>query len=57
MPVFLCDCGVQILVVPDLFAMEIAIINHLKLHEELTGVAISEEFLTKEIICLLAKQG
>lgn len=55
MRIFLCDCGVQILVVPDLFAMEIAVINHIKLHKQLTGETLSEELLTEKIICLLGK--
>lgn len=56
MPIFICDCGVQILVVPDLFAMEIAVINHIKLHKQLTGETLSEELLTKKIIGLLSKK-
>jgi len=56
MPIFLCDCGTKILVVPDMFAMEIAIINHIKLHRQLTGATISEQSLTEKIISLINKQ-
>lgn len=56
MHIFQCDCGMQILIVPDIFAMEIAIINHIKLHKQLTGTIISEELLTKKIISSITNQ-
>jgi hypothetical protein len=48
MPVFVCDCGATILIVPDIPAMVKAIRNHLKEHN--SDPAFTEDKLTKEIL-------
>lgn len=55
MPIYSCDCGVQILIVPDIPAMNEAIKNHLAIHKELTGKTLTEESLAKRIIESLSK--
>jgi hypothetical protein len=53
MPTYLCDCGTQLLIVPDLQAMNKAIEEHLIIHKNLTGKILTEEKLTQKIIkCL-----
>ena len=53
MPVFNCQCGMKILLVPDLTAMGKAIKNHLIEHKRLTGSDLTEEILTQEILKVL----
>jgi hypothetical protein len=53
MPIFLCDCGVQLLIVPDVHAMDRAIENHLVLHKQLTGKTLKEQELTERILSVL----
>jgi len=55
MPVFNCDCGSTILVLPDIAAMNKAIKNHLIAHEKLTGKCLAEETLTQEILKVVSK--
>jgi hypothetical protein len=50
MVVFNCSCGVKILIVPDLAAMNKAIEEHLVEHKKLTGKSLSEEALAQEIL-------
>jgi hypothetical protein len=50
MPIFNCSCGVEILIVPDLPAMEKAIKNHMIEHKKLTQQHLTEEVLTEEIL-------
>jgi hypothetical protein len=53
MPVFTCTCGLKILLVPDLTAMNTAIKNHMIEHKRLTGSDLTEEILTQEILKVL----
>jgi hypothetical protein len=55
MPLFTCDCGKQILIVPDVTAMNMAINAHLALHKQLTGKVITEQKLTEMILETLLK--
>jgi hypothetical protein len=55
MPVYICDCGTRILIVPDVSAMNEAIRNHLDIHRKLTGKALAEEDLAKRIIGCLSE--
>lgn len=55
MPVFICSSGVQILIVPDLAAMNKAIEEHLIEHKKLTGKSLSEEALAQEILIAIAE--
>ena len=55
MPIYSCDCGVQILIVPDVSMMNGAIKNHLAVHKKLTGKTLTEESLAKRIIVFLSK--
>ena len=50
MPVFNCLCGIKILIVPDLPAMDKAITNHIIEHKKVTGQSLTEETLTQEIL-------
>jgi hypothetical protein len=54
MPIYKCECGTRILIVPDFHAMARAIKKHLSAHKELTGKSLSEETLTQEIIKVIA---
>jgi hypothetical protein len=47
-----CGCGVRILVVPDLVAMDKAIKNHLLGHK-----GANEQFLVKQILNAASKQA
>lgn len=53
MPFFKCSCGIDI-IVPDLYAMEKAIENHLIEHKKLTGQRLTEEILTQEILKVIS---
>lgn len=55
MPVFNCSCGVKILIVPDLPAMNEAIENHLIEHKRITGQILDEEIFVQEILISLAE--
>ena len=55
MLLFCCDCGTDILLVPDVSAMNKAIKNHLIAHEKLTGKCLPEETLTQEILKVISK--
>jgi len=50
MPIFNCICGTRLLIVPDLAEMERAIKNHIIEHKKLTGLKLSEEHFTQEIL-------
>ena len=50
MPVFNCSCGIKILIVPDLPAMNKALKKHQIEHKELTGKDIDEEILSHGIL-------
>jgi hypothetical protein len=60
MPIIRCICGFEILVVPDLKAMNVAIKTHLTEHkkqnESFHRVDWLEEFLTEQILVVSAKQ-
>ncbi len=53
MPVFVCECGTKILIVPDVPAMAKAIRKHLK--EHCSDPALTEDKLTKEILKALVR--
>ena len=53
--VFCCNCGTEILLVPDVSAMNKAIKNHLVQHEKLTGKYLTDEKLTEEILKVISK--
>jgi hypothetical protein len=53
MPILLCDCGSEILIVPDIASMDKAIRAHLILHKQLTGKPITEQKLTEMILAVL----
>ena len=55
MPVFNCPCGAQILIVPDLPAMNRAIAKHLVEHQKKTGQILSEGTLAQEILIAIAE--
>lgn len=55
MPVFHCLCGINILIVPDLPAMNKAIKNHITEHKKLTGSGLTEEILTQKILKVVIK--
>ena len=60
MPTFRCVCGCQILVVPDLKAMNRAIKNHLAEHKKADyGLSFDslEEFLTERILIVASKMN
>jgi hypothetical protein len=50
MPVFNCSCGIKILIVPDLPAMNKALKKHLIEHKKITGQCIDEDYLIQEIL-------
>ena len=50
MLIFNCVCGTNILIVPDLAEMNRAIKNHLMEHKKLTGLRLSEDNFTQEIL-------
>ena len=56
MPIYRCSCGVEILIVPDLDKMVLAISDHLVEHKNLTGQNLSEIYLTQEILACLSKK-
>ena len=55
MPIFNCACGTNILIVPDLAEMDRAIKNHVKEHKKLTGLRLTEEHFTQEILIVVIK--
>lgn len=55
MPIFNCSCGIKILIVPDLPAMNEAIENHLIEHKKITGQDLSEENLAQEILIAITE--
>ena len=58
MPIIRCVCGCQILVIPDLKAMNRAIKNHVAEHKKADyGLPIDslEEFLTEQILIVASK--
>jgi hypothetical protein len=60
MPTIRCLCGLKILIVPDLKAMNRAIRNHLAEHKQADyGLAIDslEEFLTEQILMAASKMN
>lgn len=59
-----CVCGFEILVVPDLKAMDLAIKNHVAEHklagydsEELLGIDSLAEFLTEQVLIVASKMN
>ena len=50
MPIFHCTCGTEILIVPDLVAMNKAIKIHLNQHNKVVNEFLTEENLTEEIL-------
>ena len=60
MPTIRCLCGLRILIVPDLKAMNRAITNHLAEHKQADyGLEIDslEEFLTEQILMAASKMN
>jgi hypothetical protein len=57
MPIYRCTCGVEILVLPDLAAMNRAIERHIGHHNRITGDHLTEEALTMRIIKTVAKMA
>jgi hypothetical protein len=60
MPTIRCVCGLKILIVPDLKAMNRAIKNHLDEHKQADyGIALDslEEFLTEQILKAASKMN
>ena len=60
MPTIRCVCGLRILVVPDLKAMNHAIKNHLAEHKQADyGLAVDslEEFLTAQILIVASEMN
>jgi hypothetical protein len=55
MPIYRCSCGGDILVVPDLAAMNKAIQQHIGHHNRITGDRLSEETLTNAILRVISK--
>ena len=55
MPVFNCECGAKILIVPDLLAMKKATRNHIIEHAKVTGEQLTEKNLTEAIIEAMSK--
>jgi len=51
MPIIKCVCGFEILVVPDLKAMDQAIKNHVTKHKKATHVS---KYLTKQVLIAIA---
>ncbi len=56
MPIYRCSCGKEILIIPDLNQMALAISNHLGEHKKITGQRLSEIYLTQEILACLSKK-
>jgi hypothetical protein len=52
MPIVKCDCGAEIMVVPDLAAMDRAIRAHMAGHK-----SADEQFLIKQILNAASKQA
>jgi hypothetical protein len=57
MPIYHCSCGAEILVVPDLAAMNRAIQKHVGHHNRITGDHLTEEALTIRIVKVIAKMA
>jgi hypothetical protein len=60
MPTIRCVCGIRILVVPDLKAMNRAVTNHIAEHKKADyGLVLEslEEFLTKQILLVAGKMN
>jgi hypothetical protein len=60
MPTIRCVCGLRILIVPDLKAMNRAIKNHLAEHKQADyGLVFDslEEFLTEQILLVASKMN
>lgn len=56
MPIISCVCGFEILVVPDLKAMDRAIKNHAAEHKKAnTGSKRLTEFLTEQVLIVASK--
>ncbi len=56
MPIYHCSCGTNILVVPDVSKMVVAIRAHLIEHRIITGKKLSEKSLTEEILACLSDE-
>lgn len=61
-PTLRCLCGAEILVVPDLKAMDQAIKNHLSEHEKTTAgkdkavaIGVLEQYLTEQVLTVASK--
>ncbi len=60
MPTIRCVCGLRILIIPDLQAMNRAIKNHVAEHKQADyGLALDslEEFLTEQILIAASKMS
>jgi hypothetical protein len=54
MPIFTCSCGEEILIIPDIKAMNEALKNHVSNHNKATNQTISEQTLVEEMLKQLA---
>jgi hypothetical protein len=57
MPIYRCNCGSEILVVPDLAAMDRAIQKHVGHHNRITGDHLTQEALTTTILRVISKMA
>jgi hypothetical protein len=57
MPIYRCSCGSEILVVPDLAAMDRAIQKHVGHHNRITGDHLTQEVLTTTILRVISKMA
>jgi hypothetical protein len=55
MPIYWCSCGSEILVVPDLAAMDRAVQKHIGHHNRITGDRLTGEALTMTILRAISK--
>jgi len=52
-----CDCGAEVLIVPDVAAMNNALRNHRAVHMKFTGRLVSEDNLAEKVIEALSKNA
>jgi hypothetical protein len=57
LPIINCECGAEILVVPDLQAMNRAIKNHAAKHRKKTTNAQKKQIMPNKVIELLSQQA
>jgi hypothetical protein len=57
MPIYRCSCGSEILVVPDLVAMDRAIQKHVGHHNRITGDHLTDDALMTAILHVISKMA